>query len=95
MIGGVSQDDRKQFVARNANHLRGDIVRAQGDYLTTMTSLFGCEKTSLDQVFLRLQQNVTKVYGPNLKNGPAKVASEIDLLMESDVKLKMYCSLSA
>ncbi len=95
MIGGISEDERKFFVADNAAYLKGDIVRAEGDYLAAAAFLYGCNASDQDKVFLSLQQNLTKVFGTDLSNDPLKVADEFDRLMESDLNLKRICSLSA
>ncbi len=95
LIGGVSEDERKFFVADNAAQLKGDIVRAEGDYLAAAAFLYGCSSSEQDKVFLRLQENLTKVFGSDLNHDPRRVADEFDQLMGSDLKLRRICSLGA
>ncbi len=95
MIGGISQEERKIFVAGNADQLRMDMVRAEGEYLSAAAFLYGCDGTAMNQVSLRLQENVTRIFGENLARSPSEVADGFHALMQSDSGLRRLCSLEA
>jgi hypothetical protein len=92
LIGGVSTEDKKYFIADNADQLMNDIVRAEGDYLEAVAFLYECEKKSFDQLARSLQKNVTTLFGKNLDYSPAKVSDELDSFIGSDLDLQKICS---
>ncbi len=95
MIGGVTKEERKFFVAHTAKPLLRDVVRAEGDYLAALTSLYGCDVKREESVFLQIQKNVRTIFGDNLNNDPVEVSNQIESLMGSDLHLKSVCSVQA
>ncbi len=94
MIGGVSDGEKKQFIAHNAGHIRNNIVRAEGDYLSAMTFLYGCEPGVIGSVALRLQKNVTKIFGAQLDHYPLKASEALHTIMQSDTEILQLCNLA-
>ncbi len=92
MLGGISEKERTFFVAENSQHIKKDLVRAEGDYLAAVSFLYGCDNKSYEGVAMRLQENVTEILGPNLEYGPDRISQEIDRFMSSDSKMRQLCS---
>lgn len=95
LIGGISKSEREFFIADNSQFLIKDIVHAEGDYLAAIGILYNCDRAAHEQMALKLQQNVTRIFGENLDHGPAQISDELDGLMESDLILKNICSQGA
>jgi hypothetical protein len=91
MLGGVSSDEKMQFVAHNSDHIKKNVIRAEGDYLTAMTFLYGCDLPAYEGVALRIQESTEKIFGSKLEYDPSRVSSELDSFMKTDPKIRQIC----
>jgi hypothetical protein len=92
MLGGISESEKKQFVAHNTDHLKKNIIRAEGDYLSAMTYLYGCDQDVQPLVALRLQESTQKIFGNKLEYDANKVTEELDVFMRTDKQVQVMCS---
>ncbi len=92
MIGGISQSERVQFVADNSEQIKKNIIRADGDYLTAMAFLYGCDQGSYDHVALRLQESAEVLLGSNFDNDSKNISHKLDQFMKTDPRIGTLCS---
>lgn len=94
MLGGVSEGEKKQFIAHNADHIRNNIIRAEGDYLSALTFLYGCDPKASGSVALRLQESVTTIFGARLDHRPSQASEALHTFMQSDAEILELCALA-
>lgn len=91
LVGGISNDERKLFIADNSEQLKIEIVQAEGEYLTTVANLYKCDSQFHERFAFRIQQNATKILGEDFQNNPLKISEELDSLINNDPNIKTMC----
>lgn len=93
LVGGISNDERKLFIADNSEQLKMEIVQAQGEYLTTVANLYNCDSKFHERFAFKIQQNATQILGEDFQNNPSKISEELDSLINNDPNIKTMCGL--
>lgn len=87
-LGLFHQRDR--FIYANYDQLRRDSARGDGEYLTVLSSYYGCVAPLAKKLFFTQVQNQ---YGPIFKSGkhPLEIHHKIQNMISIDKQLRDFC----
>jgi hypothetical protein len=91
--GGVVKAEREQaaFAEVNFQDLKRNMAAGGGEYLTSFSTLLGCEDAAKPVLF-KLAQDKYEVIVPSEKTGPIAVVVALKAQMKADTRLANACS---
>lgn len=84
-----SEKEKEAFVESAMAELTKDISKGEGEYLTTLASLYGCDKTATTKFSSALKGNFEEI---SKANDAQSMLSTIDRTVASDAELSKSCS---
>ena len=82
---------QETFVSMNQSSLSRDVAAGQGEYLTTLSVLLGCE-TGANEVFAAsMKENHAKIFTPDAK--PADVLAHVRTVVSENATLAPVCKI--
>lgn len=82
---------RYVFISDNYENLESEMASAKGEYLSTLSSLYGCPQKVKKKFADMTQKNYDKLFPSDGKLTPHEINKILYEEIESDVDLKSYC----
>jgi hypothetical protein len=91
--GGVVKAEREQaaFAEVNFQDLKRNMASGGGEYLTSFSTLLGCED-SAKPVFFKMTQDRFESILPSAKSSPIDLVVGVKAQIQSDARLKSACT---
>jgi Protein of unknown function (DUF3015) len=92
-MGGVVKAEREQaaFAEVNFQDLKRNMAAGGGEYLTSFSTLLGCEDSAKPTFFKMTQEKYESIL-PSEKTGPIDMVVAIKAQIKSDARLANACS---
>jgi hypothetical protein len=88
MIGAAPLEQRRLFIASTIDSIKLDSARGGGEYLTTMASLYGCDKNGALDFGPIVQRHYLEIFGEEGENSPEYVRTQVEGLIRRVPSLK-------
>ena len=82
---------QETFVALNSSSLSRDVAAGNGEYLTTFSTLLGCEAGSQTEFATTMQSNHARIFTPDAK--PVDVLTNVRTVISENETLVKVCKL--
>jgi hypothetical protein len=89
--GGTASIMQETFVSMNQSSLSRDVAAGQGEYLTTLGVLMGCEAGSQDVFATAMKDNHAKIFTPDAT--PAQVLEHVHTVIAENQTLAPVCKI--
>jgi hypothetical protein len=89
--GTASLQMQETFVSMNHSSLSRDMAAGQGEYLTTLSVLMGCEAGSNEVFASTMKENHHKIFTPDAK--PAEVLTHVRTVVAENATLAPVCKI--
>ncbi len=92
-VGGVVKAEREQaaFAEVNFQDLKRNMASGGGEFLTSFSTLMGCED-SAKPVFFKMTQEKLEVILPSEKSGPMDLIAGVKTQIKADTRLVNACT---
>ncbi|MGC9044785.1 MAG: DUF3015 family protein [Myxococcota bacterium] len=84
-----SEREKEAFVESAMAELTKDISKGEGEYLTTLASLYGCDRSATSKFSITLKANFEEI---SKANDAQSMLSTIDRTVASDAELSKSCN---
>lgn len=88
---GTAQLMQETYVSMNQSSLSRDVAAGQGEYLTTLGVLMGCQAGSQDVFATTMKDNHAKIFTPEAT--PAQVLANVHTVIAENATLAPVCKI--
>tara|TARA_R110002072_G_scaffold1989_5_gene16581 strand:- start:37034 stop:37474 length:441 start_codon:yes stop_codon:yes gene_type:complete len=90
---GIVEHDKKVFIAHNKDHLKNDISRGEGEYLTAYSKLSSCNEVGKSFLPKVLRSSFVEVFGTDGTKSNQEVYQSLEKIIHANKTTNKNCNL--